>query len=253
MIVHNGNSQNIYLQSKEEIRDWLGKFIPNYYHLGYNEKEDTEMNQSNIIFYDLLDYNLKLLTHVNIYLYCNKFKTANDILKIVFSNSSNACLLHAFYRNILTRFGCYNGSEVCFLILAFLDDKYKVFNLDSDLKKIKSIKYKGNNIGRPEEIYYWELSKENLGRFQNERNIFHIIISFAEFLQRIFNLVSEVPQRLIDHKYLFNIKRIRDSLKQNEIKLQQIILNIKNFYSNDNEDQEIEYDKFEDVLQILLE
>ena len=253
LILHNTNSQNIYLKSKEEIRDWLGGFIATYYHLGYNEKEDENVNQNNIICYDLLDDNLELLTHVNIYLYCNKYKTTNDILKIIFNDESNASLLHAFYRNILTRIGCYNGSEVCFLIIAFLDVKYKIFKLDSDAKRFQNIKYKGNHYKKYEEIYYWELSKEKLDQFEKENDIFRIIISFSEFLQSIFNLAGELPQRLFDHKYLFNIKCIRDSLQQNLKQLIQIKKNIYNFYNNDNDDNEIVFDKFEDIITILVQ
>ena len=82
-------------------------------------------------------------------MYRDKLVFCNNMISQLFQEESICCYLHSFFLDILKHYGYANGSEVCFLIIAFCDYKFNIFNTQHPIEQIFHV-YKGNKILKEE-------------------------------------------------------------------------------------------------------
>ena len=209
------DENNISFISKDSIKEWIeNNNTTNYYLL-----ESYDYSKPKILFYNLItvdgngDMNEK---NVNIYLFCNKYIECNNIFKKIFKDNKNFGILYSFFYLPLINLGLEIGSQICFLIVAFLDIEYKIFHT-KEKEKITKYSYEYNE--KQEEIilkktyYYYQLNEKELKQ-AGKKNCGILINEFNNFLIKIINKLIEIPERLYDNNYLFRIKFFFDLMSK---------------------------------------
>ena len=128
-------------------------------------------------------------------------------------------ILYSFFYLPLINVGLEIGSQICFLIVAFLDINYKIFHTK---EKEKIVKNSYEYIEKKETIekkiyYYYQLNEKELKQV-GKKKYGILIYEFNDFLIKLINKSIEIPDRLNDTKYLFRIKFFFDLLLSNNIK-----------------------------------
>ena len=209
------NENKINYINKNEIKNWINDKNSKNFSL-----IDIEEHRGRILFYKL--YNFEGIDHiekdVNIYLFCNKYIECNNIFKKIFKDNKNMGILYSFFYLPLINVGLEIGSQICFLIVAFLDINYKIFHTK---EKEKIVKNSYEYIEKKETIekkiyYYYQLNEKELKQV-GKKKYGILIYEFNEFLIKLINKSIEIPDRLNDTKYLFRIKFFFDLLLSNNI------------------------------------
>ena len=155
------NENNIKYINKKDIIKWIeNKNSDNFALI------DTEEHRGRILFYKLNNFegNDPIEKDVNIYLFCNKYIECNNIFKKIFKDNKNMGILYSFFYLPLINVGLEIGSQICFLIVAFLDINYKIFHTK---EKEKIVKNSYEYIEKKETIekkiyYYYQLNEKEL-------------------------------------------------------------------------------------------
>ena len=209
------NENKINYINKNEIKNWINDKNSKNFSL-----IDIEEHRGRILFYKL--YNFEGIDHiekdVNIYLFCNKYIECNNIFKKIFKDNKNMGILYSFFYLPLINVGLEIGSQICFLIVAFLDINYKIFHTK---EKEKIVKNSYEYIEKKETIekkiyYYYQLNEKELKQV-GKKKYGILIYEFNDFLIKLINKSIEIPDRLNDTKYLFRIKFFFDLLLSNNI------------------------------------
>ena len=209
------NENKINYINKNEIKNWINDKNSKNFSL-----IDNEEHRGRILFYKL--YNFEGIDHiekdVNIYLFCNKYIECNNIFKKIFKDNKNMGILYSFFYLPLINVGLEIGSQICFLIVAFLDINYKIFHTK---EKEKIVKNSYEYIEKKETIekkiyYYYQLNEKELKQV-GKKKYGILIYEFNDFLIKLINKSIEIPDRLNDTKYLFRIKFFFDLLLSNNI------------------------------------
>ena len=211
---------NINFISKSVIMEWINsKNLPNF---SLIESDENQNKKGKILYYQLYNfdgnYNGNFIKNVNIYLFCNKYIECNNIFKKIFKDIKNFGILYSFFYLPLINLGLEIGSDICFLIIAFLDIEYKIFYTKENQKITKycyEYKEKDKQILKST-YYYYQLNEQELKQTGN-KNIGNLINEFNEFLIKIINRAIEIPDRLYDKKYLFRITFFNDLLSSKSI------------------------------------
>lgn len=192
--------------SKEEIKNWINeRNNVSKYFLEIDENDDTESKLSNdIMYYNLCNSKMVVVKQANLYIFNEKLVFCNQMLNRIFKDESEVNLLHSFYLEFMKKFGYINGSELCFLIVAFLDYKFDIF-----IKKEKITRefyiYKRNALTK-ELLFYYKFNEDKLELFNKTKEIFELIAEFNDFILDLLNDNIEVPKYWNDKCYLFQIK-----------------------------------------------
>ncbi len=202
------NSNDKTFLEKEDIIQWILQFNKNDFCLLKDEDPDTNKEERVL---DFKYYNFESKESadkslpVNIFLYTNKYIKCNEMFEKIFKEEKHIIILHSFFYYILTSSGLQNGSEVCFLITAFLDLKYNIFDLNTK-KTCKAFVYKEKKKTISEsEYYYYPLIEEKISQVENIKTSI-LIKQFNQFIISLIEKNIDLPNRLLDGKYLFNIK-----------------------------------------------
>ena len=155
--------------------------------------------------------------NATIHLWNGRYLLCNNLIKSIFRKHTNLCILHIFYQKILMCFGIVKRIDVTFLIIAFADYVYNVFNTDE--KMIRNVKNANfNQKGEvyhfsTEEVYYYNYDKTKMCTVQRKTNIKELIVNFINFIMELTlystgaQKMSSFPDHLFDEKYVFNINR----------------------------------------------
>lgn len=223
--------------SKSDIEKWIFKNNTSYIYF----IQDEEINISEERVLDYLFFSGNEIKRATIYLYTNKYIVCNNIFKNVFKDNNNLAILHSFFYYILINCGLTNGSEVCFLIITFLDLNYKIFNLDKKEKKQSLIyKEKKKMIGKGD-YYFYPLIEEKISQVEK----IHVGLLIKEFNNFLISLINKIEPptneiRFLDGKYLFNIKFFYKSEFSNQV-----------FKKLDEEINSNNYRNYKDILKNL--
>ena len=189
-----------------EIIDWINhRNSDSKYKLCYEEAiNNFEEQPKDILFFSLYGEKIEKKKEVNLYLYRDKLVFCNNMISQLFQEESICCYLHSFFLDILKHYGYANGSEVCFLIIAFCDYKFNIFNTQHPIEQIFHV-YKGNKILKEEKVYYYPFDNEQLKEVNQKDCIFDMIISFNQFILDLLDENIDKFDRWTDKKYLFKI------------------------------------------------
>ena len=189
-----------------EIIDWINhRNSDSKYKLCYEEAiNNFEEQPKDILFFSLYGEKIDKKKEVNLYLYRDKLVFCNNMISQLFQEESICCYLHSFFLDILKHYGYANGSEVCFLIIAFCDYKFNIFNTQHPIEQIFHV-YKGNKILKEEKVYYYPFDNEQLKEVNQKDCIFDMIISFNQFILDLLDENIDKFDRWTDKNYLFKI------------------------------------------------
>ena len=202
------NSNDKTFLEKEEIIQWILQFNKNDFCL-LKDEDPTSNKEERVLDFNYFNFESKESVDkslpVNIFLYRNKYIKCNEMFEKIFKEEKHIIILHSFFYHILISSGLENGSEVCFLITAFLDLKYNIFDLNT--KKIgKAFVYKEKKKTISEsEYYYYPLIEEKISQVENIKTSI-LIKQFNHFIISLIEKNIDLPNRLLEGKYLFNIK-----------------------------------------------
>ena len=235
------NSNDKTFLEKEEIIQWILQFNKNDFCL-LKDEDPTSNKEERVLDFNYFNFESKESVDkslpVNIFLYRNKYIECNEMFEKIFKEEKHIIILHSFFYHILISSGLENGSEVCFLITAFLDLKYNIFDLNT--KKIgKAFVYKEKKKTISEsEYYYYPLIEEKISQVENIKTSI-LIKQFNHFIISLIEKNIDLPNRLLEGKYLFNIKFFNNQKFEEK----------KNLY--EKLDEEIDKDKMTNYKDIL--
>lgn len=231
--------------SKEEIKIWINeRNFHSKYFLEIDESDETESKLSNdIMYYNLCNSKMIVVKQANLYIFNEKLVFCNQILNEIFKDESGVNLLHSFYLEFMKKFGYINGSELCFLIVAFLDYKFYIFDKNNKITKEFYI-YKKQALTK-ELLFYYPFNDDNLELINKSKEIFELIAEFNDFILDLLNNNFETPKYWNDKSYLFQIKIFFKIASKNNEASKKIFQSIKDIlYSS----VRFVYPSFEDFL-----
>ena len=233
------NSNDKTFLEKEEIIQWILKFNTNDFCL-LKDEDPNSNKEERVLDFNYYNFETKesedKSVKVNIFLYTNKYIECNEMFEKIFNKEKHIIILHSFFYHILISSGLVNGSEVCFLITAFLDLKYNIFDLNKK-KTCKAFLYKEKKKTISEkEYYYYPLIEEKISQVENIKTSI-LIKQFNQFIISLIEKNIDLPNRLLEGKYLFNIKFYNKQVFQ------------KNLY--EKLDEQIDKDKISNYKDIL--
>ena len=114
-------------------------------------------------------------------------------------------------------FGIVKRIDVTFLLIAFVDYVYNVFNTEQKMvRNVKNARFnpKGEVYNfSTEEVYYYNYDKAKMCTVQRKTNIKELIVNFINFIMELTlystgaQKMSSFPEHLFEEKYVFNINR----------------------------------------------
>ena len=227
-----------------EIIDWINhRNSDSKYKLCYEEAINNFEEQSkDILFFSLYGEKIEKKKEVNLYLYRDKLVFCNTMISQLFQEESICCYLHSFFLDILKHYGYANGSEVCFLIIAFCDYKFNIFNTQHPIEQIFHV-YKGNKILKEEKVYYYPFDNEQLKEVNQKDCIFDMIISFNQFILDLLDENIDKFDRWTDKKYLFKISIFFKLAKSNGMNSKKLFTSVNEKLTSNTYYKYLSYDE----------
>ena len=227
-----------------EIIDWINhRNSDSKYKLCYEEAINNFEEQSkDILFFSLYGEKIEKKKEVNLYLYRDKLVFCNNMISQLFQEESICCYLHSFFLDILKHYGYANGSEVCFLIIAFCDYKFNIFNTQHPIEQIFHV-YKGNKILKEEKVYYYPFDNEQLKEVNQKDCIFDMIISFNQFILDLLDENIDKFDRWTDKNYLFKISIFFKLAKSNGMNSKKLFTSVNEKLTSNTYYKYLSYDE----------
>ena len=227
-----------------EIIDWINhRNSDSKYKLCYEEAiNNFEEQPKDILFFSLYGEKIEKKKEVNLYLYRDKLVFCNTMISQLFQEESICCYLHSFFLDILKHYGYANGSEVCFLIIAFCDYKFNIFNTQHPIEQIFHV-YKGNKILKEEKVYYYPFDNEQLKEVNQKDCIFDMIISFNQFILDLLDENIDKFDRWTDKKYLFKISIFFKLAKSNGMNSKKLFTSVNEKLTSNTYYKYLSYDE----------
>ena len=227
-----------------EIIDWINhRNSDSKYKLCYEEAiNNFEEKPKDILFFSLYGEKIEKKKEVNLYLYRDKLVFCNTMISQLFQEESICCYLHSFFLDILKHYGYANGSEVCFLIIAFCDYKFNIFNTQHPIEQIFHV-YKGNKILKEEKVYYYPFDNEQLKEVNQKDCIFDMIISFNQFILDLLDENIDKFDRWTDKKYLFKISIFFKLAKSNGMNSKKLFTSVNEKLTSNTYYKYLSYDE----------
>ena len=227
-----------------EIIDWINhRNSDSKYKLCYEEAINNFEEQSkDILFFSLYGEKIEKKKEVNLYLYRDKLVFCNTMISQLFQEESICCYLHSFFLDILKHYGYANGSEVCFLIIAFCDYKFNIFNTQHPIEQIFHV-YKGNKILKEEKVYYYPFDNEQLKEVNQKDCIFDMIISFNQFILDLLDENIDKFDRWTDKNYLFKISIFFKLAKSNGMNSKKLFTSVNEKLTSNTYYKYLSYDE----------
>ena len=227
-----------------EIIDWINhRNSDSKYKLCYEEAINNFEEQSkDILFFSLYGEKIEKKKEVNLYLYRDKLVFCNTMISQLFQEESICCYLHSFFLDILKHYGYANGSEVCFLIIAFCDYKFNIFNTQHPIEQIFHV-YKGNKILKEEKVYYYPFDNEQLKEVNQKDCIFDMIISFNQFILDLLDENIDKFDRWTDKNYLFKISIFFKLAKTNGMNSKKLFTSVNEKLTSNTYYKYLSYDE----------
>ena len=227
-----------------EIIDWINhRNSDSKYKLCYEEAiNNFEEQPKDILFFSLYGEKIEKKKEVNLYLYRDKLVFCNTMISQLFQEESICCYLHSFFLDILKHYGYANGSEVCFLIIAFCDYKFNIFNTQHPIEQIFHV-YKGNKILKEEKVYYYPFDNEQLKEVNQKDCIFDMIISFNQFILDLLDENIDKFDRWTDKNYLFKISIFFKLAKSNGMNSKKLFTSVNEKLTSNTYYKYLSYDE----------
>ena len=227
-----------------EIIDWINhRNSDSKYKLCYEEAiNNFEEKPKDILFFSLYGEKIEKKKEVNLYLYRDKLVFCNTMISQLFQEESICCYLHSFFLDILKHYGYANGSEVCFLIIAFCDYKFNIFNTQHPIEQIFHV-YKGNKILKEEKVYYYPFDNEQLKEVNQKDCIFDMIISFNQFILDLLDENIDKFDRWTDKNYLFKISIFFKLAKSNGMNSKKLFTSVNEKLTSNTYYKYLSYDE----------
>ena len=227
-----------------EIIDWINhRNSDSKYKLCYEEAINNFEEQSkDILFFSLYGEKIEKKKEVNLYLYRDKLVFCNNMISQLFQEESICCYLHSFFLDILKHYGYANGSEVCFLIIAFCDYKFNIFNTQHPIEQIFHV-YKGNKILKEEKVYYYPFDNDQLKEVNQKDCIFDMIISFNQFILDLLDENIDKFDRWTDKNYLFKISIFFKLAKSNGMNSKKLFTSVNEKLTSNTYYKYLSYDE----------
>ena len=227
-----------------EIIDWINhRNSDSKYKLCYEEAiNNFEEKPKDILFFSLYGEKIEKKKEVNLYLYRDKLVFCNNMISQLFQEESICCYLHSFFLDILKHYGYANGSEVCFLIIAFCDYKFNIFNTQHPIEQIFHV-YKGNKILKKEKVYYYPFDNEQLKEVNQKDCIFDMIISFNQFILDLLDENIDKFDRWTDKNYLFKISIFFKLAKSNGMNSKKLFTSVNEKLTSNTYYKYLSYDE----------
>ena len=213
ILPRNTNMQSISLNELSSWMSWkMGKYEMQPTKNTYDRKE------SGVLTYKCINTITKEVAfNATIHLWNGRYLLCNNLIKSIFRKHTNLCILHIFYQKILMCFGIVKRIDVTFLLIAFVDYVYNVFNTEQKIvRNVKNARFnpKGEVYNfSTEEVYYYNYDKTKMCTVQRKTNIKELIVNFINFIMELTlystgaQKMSSFPEHLFDEKYVFNINR----------------------------------------------
>ena len=201
-----------------------------------------EEQPKDILFFSLYGEKIEKKKEVNLYLYRDKLVFCNTMISQLFQEESICCYLHSFFLDILKHYGYANGSEVCFLIIAFCDYKFNIFNTQHPIEQIFHV-YKGNKILKEEKVYYYPFDNEQLKEVNQKDCIFDMIISFNQFILDLLDENIDKFDRWTDKNYLFKISIFFKLAKSNGMNSKKLFTSVNEKLTSNTYYKYLSYDE----------
>lgn len=233
-----------------EIIDWINhRNSDSKYKLCYEEAiNNFEEQPKDILFFSLYGEKIEKKKEVNLYLYRDKLVFCNTMISQLFQEESICCYLHSFFLDILKHYGYANGSEVCFLIIAFCDYKFNIFNTQHPIEQIFHV-YKGNKILKEEKVYYYPFDNEQLKEVNQKDCIFDMIISFNQFILDLLDENIDKFDRWTDKKYLFKISIFFKLAKSNGMNSKKLFTSVNEKLTSNTYYKYLSYDELKTSIK----
>ena len=145
-----------------------------------------------------------VVKQANLYIFNEKLVFCNQILNEIFKDESGVNLLHSFYLKFIKKFRYINENKQSFLIVAFLEYKFYIFDKNNKITKEFYI-YKKQALTK-ELLFYYPFNDDNLELINKSKEIFELIAEFNDFILDLLNNNFETPKYWNDKSYLFQIK-----------------------------------------------
>ena len=238
------NTYDFDVKEPPEIIDWINHLnSDSRYKLCYEETiNNFEAQAKDILFFSLYGEKIDKKKEVNLYLYRDKLVFCNNMISQLFQEESICCYLHSFFLDILKQYGYANGSEVCFLIIAFCDYKFNIFNTQHPIEQIFHV-YKGNKILKEEKVYYYPFDNEQLKEVNQKDCIFDMIISFNQFIIDLLDENIDKFDRWTDKNYLFKISIFFKLAKMNGMNSKSLFTSVKSKLTSNTYYKYLSYDE----------